>query len=186
MFSLPSMPPYDGLHPAVVHFPIALIFVTPLLIVLAMVWKKQTLGLLVGAAVLMIVGAACAWLATSTGNAAEQEAPRVQVIRQLIQDHEALAETARNLTTLLAVTLIVASLAYAKWQDKLSRGPVFAAGAVFLIANIATALVMVNAAHQGGRLVHEFGVKARLEALAAPVPSGPKGAATSLQGANPN
>ncbi len=38
MFSLPSAPPWEGMHPLVVHFPIALLMVSPILILIGLLW----------------------------------------------------------------------------------------------------------------------------------------------------
>jgi len=162
MFSIPSMPPWDGLHPLVIHFPIALMFVSPLVILLALFWRKQTRTLLVTGALLMTLAAAGAWLATSTGSAAEELAEKVPGAKAILEEHEELGEAARNFITALAGVLLVGTVAFCKWGEKIPRGALVAAGLVYLAANGAGALVVANAAHEGGRLVHEVGVRARL------------------------
>ncbi len=49
---LPSLPGWDGLHPLVVHFPIALLLVAPVFVVLGLVLPRAGRGFLVGALVL--------------------------------------------------------------------------------------------------------------------------------------
>jgi uncharacterized membrane protein len=162
MFYLPTLPPWDGLHPLVIHFPIALVFVSPLLILLAMLWKQQTRTLLIVATLMMLLAAAGAWLATSTSGAAEEFAENVPGAKSILHEHEELGEAARNFTTALAIVLLVATAAFCKWNAKVPRAATLIGGLIFLLANGSTALVIANAAHEGGRLVHEVGVRARL------------------------
>lgn len=162
MFSIPPMPPWDGLHPLVVHFPIALIFVAPLFILLALLLKKHSGVLLVVGALMMLMAVAGAWVATSTGSAAEDFAEKVPGAKTILEEHEELGEAARNFATALAAVLVAAAGTFWKWGDKIPRGAVLAVGLAYLLAHGAGMLVVANAAHQGGRLVHEVGVRARL------------------------
>jgi len=171
MFSIPPLPPWDGMHPIVVHYPIALIIVAPLFVVLALVWKKQARVLLVSGAVLMALAAGGAWLATSTGSAAEDYAERVPGARPVVHEHEELAEAARNFATALAGVLAIGAGFFWMRGENVRRGVFLGAGLVYLIANGAGAIAMASAAHQGGRLVHELGVRARLsESAGGPAP----------------
>ncbi len=178
MFSFPPLPPWDGLHPLVIHFPIALIFVSPLVVLLALVWKKQTGALLVAGSLIMALAAAGAWVATSTGSAAAEFARNVPGAETVLEAHEELGDASRNFATALAAALVIGTVAFWKWREKISRRVVLGVGLVFLIANGAGALVVANTAHQGGRLVHEIGVRARLGASAAAPSVNPTGAAS--------
>lgn len=160
MFSIPALPPWNGLHPIVVHFPIALVLITPVLVATALLWKQHTRAFIAASAVVMVLGAAGAWLAVATGSAAEELAERVPAAKATLEQHEHLAEAARNFATALAAALVVATLVLWKWSGKAPRSAIIIAGLGFLAANAAASLVIANAAHEGGRLVHEFGVLA--------------------------
>lgn len=156
----PPLPPYEGLHPIVVHFPIALLFIAPLFIVFAAFSKKLSRSMVLSALVLFALGTAFAFLATSTGSAAEDLAENVPGAKATLDKHEDLAELARNL--FLGVTLLLAVLGsvYCKFYDKTSAAVRVIGAAAFLAACAAPALVLANAAHLGGQLVHVNGVRA--------------------------
>ena len=160
---LPPMPSWTGMHPLVVHFPIALLLVAPLLVVAALVWKTLSRGLLVAALALMVTGTAFTWVAVSTGEAAGEQAERAGArIEAVVEQHEELAETTRNVFTLL--TLVFATLVFAPsaMRRTLEIVPFTAVHAAFLVMYAGGALFLVNTAHQGGRIVHEFGVRAEM------------------------
>lgn len=162
MFSFPPLPPWDGMHPLVIHIPIALIVVTPLLVVLGLVWRKRALGWFMASAFLMVIAAGGACLATGTGSAAEDFAEKVPGARDILEEHEELGEAARNFAIGLAAALVIGTGAYWEWGDKIPRKAIITTGVVYLIVHSAGMLVVANAAHQGRRLVHEVGVRARL------------------------
>jgi uncharacterized membrane protein len=170
----PPLPPYEGLHPIVVHFPIALLAVVPLCIALGMLWRSQTRGLMLAATLLCTVGTGAAFLAVSTGEASEKFAKGVLGADAILHDHEEAAELARNL--FVALTFVVATatgIAY-RLGDRLNVRLRLMGGLVLLILCAGPVLVLANAAHLGGRLVHEYGVRAPIATgVRAPVPVAP-------------
>lgn len=161
MFSIPPLPSWDGLHPIVIHFPIAFTFVTPLLILLALLWRKHTGILLLAGTLLMVLAAACAFIATSTGEAAADLVPKSTAHFALLEEHEELGEIARNVILTLASSLLIATATFWKWETRLPRGLVLCFGLLFVIGNLGGVLIVANTAHVGGRLVHEAGIHAR-------------------------
>ena len=158
---LPPLPAWDASHPLVVHFPIALLLAAPALVVLGLLLPGQR-GWLFAALTVMALGTAGAFLAAATGEAGENAAESIPAAKAVLDRHEDLAELARNLflglTALFAGSIAAAHLLGGRWR----RAHSLAAGAVFLLAYAGACTVLINAAHEGGRLVHEFGVRAAL------------------------
>lgn len=158
---LPPLPhSLDGFHPLVVHFPVALLLVAPLLILFGLVWRGRVQGLMAAALVLMALGTAGTYLAVASGEAAGEMADKSGAVASVIERHEALAERTRLLFTLLTVAF-AALLFVPRLRGRAVPPRVFAAATlVFLVLYGFGALSLANTAHQGGRLVHELGVRA--------------------------
>lgn len=166
MPGLPPLPSWDGLHPLIVHFPIALLFVAPLFVVLGIVLRRSRLFLW-AALLLMAIGTTATFFAVSTGEAAGKLAERTPQINAVLERHEELAETTRIIFA--ALTLVFAAIVVAPAAFRRLQGPAFriTLPLVFLLFYGAGVVVLANTAHNGGRLVHELGV----QALMAPAPS---------------
>lgn len=171
MFSLPPLPPtWDGYHPVVVHFPIALLLTAPVLIVLGLIVHRHRHPLNLAALVVMALGTIGAWVALSTGEAAEEFVDEVGAIKTILHEHEEAAETAWKAA--IVMTLLFAAHTIVPWvmKKETTRKVTVAVTAVFLVAYAIPCLAVANAAHLGGRLVHEQGVRARLTAGTAAAP----------------
>lgn len=183
MFGIPSLPPtWDGLHPLIVHLPIGTLFVAPIIIIAALLIPKHERGLNLAAFLLMTVGVIGAFLAVSTGEAAAELVPETPPVGALLEQHEEAAETAR---TVFAVMLaLFAAYTFGPWLAKKPwpRKLTLSAGVVFLALYAAPCLILANAGHMGGQLVHDHGVHARLSANAAAPAS--SAATTQPQGSN--
>jgi uncharacterized membrane protein/cytochrome c556 len=161
----PPIPPYDGLHPIVVHFPIALLLTVPFFVVLASIWKSQSRSLLLSALILCLLGTGLTYLATSTGESAEQFAETVPGIGSTLDEHEDLADLSQKLFLGVCALMIAVTGLYWKYHGSTSTSLRFIMAAIVLILYAGPSLVLVNAASLGGRLVHEHGAKARLSAI---------------------
>lgn len=130
---LPPLPSYESCHPIVVHFPIALLLVSPLFVVLALLWRKQAFAMNVAAAVLLSLGTAGAFLATSTGEAAEEAAEQTLAPKAVLEQHEELAELASKLFVGVSVLSIgVAGLSW--WLRERPRAALAWGGGILLLA----------------------------------------------------
>jgi uncharacterized membrane protein len=160
---LPPWPGWDGFHPLVIHFPIALLMVAPVFVALAIIRPKQAGAFGLSALILLVLGTAAAIVAVETGEAAAELATRTEAVNAAIARHASLAATARNafagLTVLYALLLGLPRMSPGRFA---SRGFVTAANAAFLALLLAGCLVLANAAHHGGLLVHKYGVQAML------------------------
>lgn len=166
MIKLPPLPSWDGLHPLVVHFPIALLLVAPLFILLGVVLSRGR-PFLWAALLLMTIGTAGTFFAVSTGEAAGKLAERTPQINAVLEHHENLAERTRAgfaaLTAIFAAILVLPAL----FRRRPRRLLTVVLPLVFLLVYGAGVVLLVNTAHNGGRLVHELGV----QALVAPAPA---------------
>lgn len=179
MTSLPPIPPWDSLHPLVIHFPIALLLIAPLFIVIGAIMKPEKgRPYLLAALVLMALGTAGTWVAVSTGEAAGEIAERSEQINAAIQQHEHLAELTRTVFTALTAALGVILLIPRFMKTTATRVFTTALPIVLLVAYGAGSVLLANTAHQGGRLVHQLGITALM-----PPDSGPVAALPAEPGA---
>ncbi len=163
---LPAWPDWDGLHPFVVHFPIALLLFVPVFVVLAMLTRSRPRGFGASALLLLVAGTAAIIVSISTGKAAGELADHTPAINAIMSRHVEMAVRARNVFA--ALTLVYALLlVLPRFVKALARPLVaLASHAVFLALLLAGCLLLVNASHEGGRLVHQLGVHAMMPAEA--------------------
>ncbi|HEX6732749.1 MAG TPA: DUF2231 domain-containing protein [Pyrinomonadaceae bacterium] len=156
----PPIPSWDAVHPLIVHFPIALLLVAPILIIVGMLLPRQRLGLFIAALGLIAMGTIGTYVAVATGEATAELAKTTPGIAAILEAHEELAETTRLIFTVL--TVIFAAILFAPLLFKRKLGPKSSLVLIvaFLLLYSAGSLVLINVAHEGGRLVHEFGVRA--------------------------
>jgi len=178
--TLPPIPSWTELHPLVIHFPIALLLVTPLFIVAGIVMNPQKgRPFLVAALALMILGTVGTMVAVLTGEAAAEVAHRSAGVSAVLERHQELAEITRDIFGLLSV--IFAAILFV--PRLLKRETTTAAARIlplaFLVFYGAGTVVLVNTAHNGGRLVHEFGIHSVLAPMhEATNSANPEGATT--------
>lgn len=170
MFSLPPIPTWDGLHPLVTHFPVALLLVAPLFIVLGLARRASRSAFLKAALLLMFLGTIAIYVAVPTGEAAGRLAERSPQINQVLERHEELAEAARVLFTALTVIFAVIVFGPIVLKKDLEKRATLALHVAFLMLYGAGAAVLTNTAHQGGQLVHALGVHALTASSAAGLP----------------
>lgn len=158
---LPPLPSWAGLHVLIVHFPIGLLFTAPLALAAALFLPKYRREFAIGAALLLFLGTVSAFVATSTGGAAEEPAERMGTeVKAVLEQHEELAEGARNLFTVITIALAALLSVPLLLKKTLSPRMLGASLIVILAAALAGDILLANAAHEGGRLVHVYGVRA--------------------------
>ncbi|MEM9186693.1 MAG: DUF2231 domain-containing protein [Planctomycetota bacterium] len=175
---MPTPPPipqnWDALHPLVVHFPVALLLVAPLFVLLGALTGFRSM--MVAALLLLVMGVAGAFVATNTGEAAynvmepnydleTEDEPWEVDPYDVAEEHLAGTELARNIFAgITAFYAVVVVLAYAR--PALNKpAPRMLLGLLLLAALGYANLVMAEAAHLGGELVHRYGARARLDPL---------------------
>lgn len=166
MLQIPPTPTWEGFHPLIVHFPIALLLVAPLFAFLGLLGIRRSPSkgrpFLMAALLLMILGTGAAFLAAETGEAAARMAPETPQIRSVLEHHEGLAEGVEIISSALTAALAGILFLPRLLHRELSGSRLTVLLVLFLVACGAGALIVANTAHAGGRLVHEFGVKAAL------------------------
>jgi uncharacterized membrane protein len=160
MKPFPSIPAWDGLHPAMVHFPIALLFAAPLLLLVSLFMRRSWRPWAIASLTLMTIGTIGAWFAAGTGHAAAQLIEKTSVLERAIGQHEALGVTTRNWFTLVTVLFGAVLLVEKMLKRPLTTPWRTVAHSFILVACVGCAMMLANAANLGGRLVHQSGLRA--------------------------
>lgn len=169
MFGLPSLPPFEGLHPLVVHFPIGILLIAWLPMLIALIDKKRRNTWLASAAFLLTVGTIACFAATLTGEAADEIVGSTsQTVADAIHDHEETAESARNLFLACTLVFLMVWAVCNKVTKKKKRTFAITGGILILITYTFAALALINAGHLGGILVHKHGIHAPISAITMP------------------
>ena len=161
MIALLLIPSWQALHPLVVHFPIALLLIAPVFILIGIVQEpSRGRPFHLAGLILMLLGTASIFLATSTGEAARKHAALTAETRAVVEQHEEIAQTTE--ITFSALTAIFAAILFVPGSQRREPNQVISTvlPLVFLVFYAAGAVLLVHATEQGGRLVHEFGVRA--------------------------
>ena len=160
MFQLPPVPAFNGLHPLIIHFPIALLLIAPIFVLIAaLLPPPRGRAWHLAALVLMLLGTASVFVAVESGEAAGKLADRSPEINIVLERHATLA--GRTSYTFGALTILFAVLLAMDWFWKRSGSRLTSTvlPLCFLMVYSLGTLLLVNTAHHGGRLVHELGVK---------------------------
>lgn len=162
---LPPWPGWAGLHPLIIHFPIALLLVTPLFVLAAVLRPRDAPRYAMPALVLLVLGTAATFVAVESGEAAAELATRTEAIDAVLARHSGLAETTSTIFAIL--TVLYAAMLIVPLRVKALARPIYTAGmnALFLALLLGANLLLANVAHQGGTLVHRFGVQAVMPAV---------------------
>lgn len=174
MFQLPVLPTWNGLHPLIIHFPIALLLTAPLFVIVGGVLPPpKGKAFLMSALILMILGTVSVFVSMETGEVASGMARSDPVIKAVINEHQELAEATRVLFSVLTIAY-AALLFLPHWvRVELGHRVNEALLAVFLIFYATGILFLINTAHHGGVLVHEMGVRSLMSpSVSASVGSG--------------
>lgn len=165
MFQLPPLLGWESIHPVIIHFPIVLLLLSPVFVLISTLLPESrgrqymSIGL-----ALLLVGTATLFTAAESGEAAAELADRTPEINAALQVHESLALQSRiifsALSLLLGAIFVLPRLKTVSFTK--SRSVILSI--VFLALYSIGGVALVNTAHQGGRLVHEFGVHAMMPA----------------------
>ncbi|MDE3245127.1 MAG: hypothetical protein KGN80_03490, partial [Acidobacteriota bacterium] len=145
-----------------------LLFTLPVFLVLALLLGRKNRVWAFTALIVLVLGTAGIFMAAASGEAAGKLAERSPEINAVLERHEHLAEAAQGVFSGLALAfaaLLLVPIALKRelppWAHGLAHG-------VFLLVFLGSLGFLVQIAHQGGRLVHQYGV----HALMAPTAQG--------------
>ncbi len=163
MYHIPPIPTWDALHPLVIHFPIVLLLLSPVFILLGAM-LKEPIGesYRIAGLILLLLGTISLFVATSTGEAAAELADRSGGVDAVLTAHQNMAADTRMFFAGLSAILLGMTLLPRILKREGTRFSTTFMHMAFLILYSVGILFLVNTAHAGGRLVHEFGVHALL------------------------
>jgi uncharacterized membrane protein len=143
----------EPLHPAVVHFPVALLMAGAVAAVVSVFLRRWHLPLF--AAVLLSLGAIGAAAAVVTGEQEEEKVEHaIPSAEPVLEDHAWWGESARNAGMLAAVLAVgAAALAHKPFGGRFLS-------ALTACAALVSAYCVAQAGHYGGELVYRHGAGA--------------------------
>ena len=159
----PPLPSWDAIHPLVIHFPIVLLLLSPLFVLIAAALRPPgNRPYMIAALITLLLGTFSVFLAASNGEEAAELADRAGGVNAVLAAHESLASTCEILFAIYS-SLFVGLFVW-QWVSRRrpSRITSTAAPLAFLALYSVGLVYLVNTAHAGGRLVHEFGVHAMI------------------------
>jgi uncharacterized membrane protein len=150
------MPPWNHIHPALVHFPIALLSVAPLLVLLGLLWTAQRRGIHASALLLLGLGFAGLVLALKSGEAAERYARATPALLAGVREHEQAAQWTTLVFGALGVAFAVLWGLPALQKRELPRNLERGLLVLWLLLSAAGVLALARTGHLGGHLVHDL------------------------------
>lgn len=150
------MPPLNHLHPAIVHFPVALLTVAPGLVLLGALWPAQRRGLHAAALILLLLGLLAALAALATGEAAESFGRRTPELRVALDRHQDLAWRTVAIFGALAVAWLGQWAAARFLHREPSPRTARALALLWLLVSAWGVVTLLRTGHEGGRMVHEL------------------------------
>ena len=171
MLQIPPLPTWDSLHPLIIHFPIVLLLLCPLFILISTILRPgRGRPYMIAALVVLLLGTVSLFVSIETGEAAAELADRTDAMSAVLKSHQELAADTRNIFTVLSGILLVIFALPLALRRRDSRLFSTVLPLTFLALYSVGALLLINTAHAGGRLVHEFGVHALIPATGVPAP----------------
>ena len=161
MISITQINDWGSLHPLIVHFPIALLVVAPLFIALGLIVPQFRKAFYMCALILILLGTAGVFLAVSTGDSAAEALANNPAVTVTLNNHVRFAEQSRLNFSALAILFLFYVIFRTFIEQRLGKlDP--AAALTFLIIYTLNLALIFNAAHYGGKLVHQHGIKSAL------------------------
>ena len=163
MLQFPPIPSWDSMHVLIIHFPIALLLLSPLFILISAVMRPpKGRPYMIAALITLLLGTTSLIFAASSGHAAGELAERGGGVDAVLKMHEELGEETEMVFGGLSAILLGMYLVPRILRRDDNRLFSTFLPAAFLALYTVGVLFLINTAHAGGRLVHEYGVHAIL------------------------
>lgn len=169
MPQLPPLPGWDAMHPLLIHFPIVLLLLAPPFVLIAAILRPpKNRPYMTVALSMLLLGTLSLFLAASSGEDAAELADRDGAVNAVISTHEALASTCEILFSVLSACFAGIYIWPRVSRRVETRITSTVVPLVFVSIYSMGLLYLINTAHAGGRLVHEFGIHAMMPQDTAP------------------
>ena len=152
------MPAWSHLHPAVVHFPIALLLVVPPIALLGFFWPTQRTGIQACTLAVLTLGTGMALLAVVTGMAVPGPLSPSVELQTMLESHERLAKVTALLYALLTLAFIGIQALSLRLKADAGGKPMLILHLLWLAACLGASLPLIQTGHLGGCLVHKLGI----------------------------
>lgn len=161
MQQFPPIPTWNSLHPLIIHFPIVLLLLSPLFILVSAVLSPpRGRPYMMVALVILLLGTGSLFLAAETGEAAAKLVARGGPVDAVLEFHQGLAEETEVIFSAFSAILLGIVVLPRILRREETRLTTTLMPLSFLVLYCVGILFVVNTAHAGTRLVHEFGVHA--------------------------
>lgn len=157
-----------SLHPSVVHIPIGLLFAVPVFLLLGIVLRKTSKQYFIGALTLLIIGTLGLYLATYTGEHAASSVQLNDANHATLEKHYHLAEDARLYFSILTGLVLAYVIFLSMRKEKLTPQQHLIVQILLLGFCLINLVILLNAAHYGGKLVHYHGISSPLYEVESP------------------
>ena len=157
MFLLPTFPGWDGIHALLIHFPLTLFFLAPVFALMGACSRAANRrAFLTSTLMLMLFGTVSTYVAFETGEAAAI-ADLNQEAKAIVERHREFADLTRSsftvATLLFGLTAVICMFFHLGVRELTGVLPLGAAA--FYVLGL---FWLIQAARQGEKLAHEFGV----------------------------
>jgi len=159
MPQLPLIPSWQEFHPLITHFPITLLLLAPLFLVFAAFTQAdKRSAYLASTLIVMVLGTGSMYIAYEAGKAAATVVERPGGIEAIVEHHQKLAGHARESFTLATIMFGLGLLISKASHVHASELTIFVPLGFVTFYGLGL-FWLLNAAYNGERLVHEFGVR---------------------------
>jgi len=166
------MPALSQVHPLIVHFPIALLLVVPLLVLLGLIWREYRSGIHIAALILLMIGTSMAVLAVISGLSSAVSVLPSPELRAALESHERLAKRTTFFYADLTLAFILIQLAPVLWKSWDDRRRILALNLAWVVLSLGASMLLIRTGHLGGRMVHELAIHTRAPVLREATASG--------------